>query len=157
MVEHLFTGSALCAVSLDGRMTLPAFVRTTLAHRASSRRMLIGIHETDSCLVAFDPGELVELRSDCRRRRIAEEGSAPHQNHIRLRRIFGFMDEVEVRDSGRFLLPAILRRRTVIGEAVLVIGTGGSFELWDPQTALDAGDPDLCELGAFRLELLKAA
>lgn len=157
MAGHLFKGNALCPVSLGGRMILPAFTRDTLTGRASSNRMLIGIHETDACLVAFDRGELEEIEDDCRRRRIAEEGSAPNQNHIRLRRIFGFMEDVEVRDSGRFRLPALLRRRAQIGDAVLVIGTGGAFELWDPQTALDSGDPGLCELVAFRLELQQAA
>ena len=157
MIEHLFIGNALCPIGAGGRMTLPAFVRTTLSLRASARRMFVGLHEADTCLVAFDPGELAELRSDCRRRRIAEEGFAQDQSHMRLRRIFGMMDDVWVRDSGRIVLSPMLQRRARIENAVLVIGTGGSFELWNPQLALDAGDPDLRELAAFHLELKQAA
>lgn len=157
MIEPLFTGSAMCSVSPDGRMTLPPFARATLANRASSGRMLIGVHEADACLVAFDRGELGELQADCRRRRIAEEGSTPQQSYNRLRRIFGFMEEVEIGASGRIRIPSLLRRRAGIGDAVLVLGTGAAFELWNPQAALDAGDPDLCELVAFRLDLQQAA
>jgi MraZ protein len=156
MVEHLFKGNHFCAVDQAGRMMLPEFARRTLALRLSSSRILLGVHETEPCLVAFDSAELAEVRSDCQRRRMAE-CATPHQHSFLLRRLFGFMSEVDVRASGRFEIPAILRRRGRIGDAVLVIGTGAALELWNPQVALESGDPDLRELTEFHLDTRIAA
>lgn len=157
MIEHLFTGNDICPVARSGQMNLPPFVRATLSLRASARRIFLGLHETDQCLVGFDPGELTELRSECRRRHIAEESLLPDQHNVRLRRIFGSMDDLWVRASGRFEIPLGLRRRARIGDAVLVVGTGATFELWSPQVALEAGDAETRELAAFHLEFRQAA
>lgn len=157
MIEHLFTGNALCAVAPRGQLTLPPFVRSTLSLKVGARRIFIGLHETDTCLVGIDREELTELSSDCRRRRIAEEALIASHNSMRLRRIFGSMDEVWVRASGRVDIPPALRSRAQIGDAALVIGTGASFELWSPHVALEAGDPETRELAAFHLEIQKAA
>jgi DNA-binding transcriptional regulator/RsmH inhibitor MraZ len=138
-------------------MTLPAFARTTLSRRASPGRVFLGLHQADTCLVAIDPGELAELRSNCERPRVADEGEYPDQSHARLRRVFGSMDDLWVRDSGRIEIPPVLLKRAALDHAALVIGTGASFELWNPQLALDAGDPDLRALAAFHLDVRQAA
>ena len=138
-------------------MTLPSFVRETLCQRSSASRVFIGLHETDMCLVGYNLGELAVLRSDCRRRHIAEEGLSPDHNDMRLRRVFGSMEEIWVRDSGRVDIPTALRKRAQIGAATLIIGTGASFELWDPQAALEAGDTNLREYAAFHMQRRNAA
>jgi MraZ protein len=157
MNNQLFMGNSLCQVNREGRMTLPASIRATLAHRTATRSFLISSHEVDACLVAFDGDRALELQADCHRRRIADEASAPHASHARHRRIFGFMVDVSVHDSGRFMLPRMLRCRAAISDCALVIGTGGAFEMWSPQVALQGDDPDLRALAAHLLEFQQAA
>jgi MraZ protein len=157
MTNQFFRGNSLCLVNRDGRMTLPASIRATLARRTAARSFLITSHEVDACLVAFDGDQALELQADCHRRRIADEASTPHASHARDRRIFGFMVDVSVHDSGRFMLPRMLRCRAGISDCALVIGTGGVFEMWSPQLALQADDPDLRTLAASLLEFQQAA
>jgi MraZ protein len=157
MVAHLFAGSALCGIGARGRMTLPAFARTTLFRRGSPGRLFLGLHETDTCLVAIDPGEMAEVQSNCARRRIADEGEHPSHSAARLRRVFGLMDDLWVRDTGRIEIPPVLLQRAGLEDVALVIGTGASFEVWNPQLAFDGSDPDLRALAEFHLDIRQAA
>jgi len=138
-------------------MILPAFVRAPLACRTDACTILVGSHEADPCLVAYDPGQAEALAADCRRRRIAEEGSMAHLHHARARRIFGFLDEIGIAGDGGCALHPLLRQRARIEEVALIIGTGGAFEIWSPQVALEGADPDLADLAAFHLNLKQAA
>ena len=157
MTDHLFMGNAICAVGRNGGLVLPAFVRATLARRTDARILLVGCHEVDACLVAYDPAFAAALMADSERRRIAEEGGAIQAHHARARRIFGFVADVAFDDSGACLLPPMMLRRARIAERALVIGTGGAFEVWNPEVARDGDDPDLAELAAFHLDAQEAA
>ena len=152
MVEYLFSGSAICAVDSGGTLFLPGFVRATLERRSDARTLLVGSHECDPCLVAYDPGYGRVLHADSERRRIAEESSAPGAWHGHSRRIFGFVEEASVDANGRILLPPMMRRRARIGDLALLVGTGGSFEIWAPELALASGEPDLAEIAAWHLQ-----
>jgi len=157
LVEHLFSGSALCAVDAGGNLLLPRFVRETIARRSEVRAMLIGAHECDPCLTAYDRAYARILHADSERRRIAEEASAPQASHRRLRRIFGFAEDVAFGESGAIVLPPMMRRRARIGAQALLVGTGGTFEIWDPQTALDHDDAEIRAIAAFHLDVEHAA
>jgi MraZ protein len=157
LIEHLFSGSALCAIDRRGTLVLPRFVRTTLARRSDGRAMLVGAHECDPCLIAYDRAFARILHADSERRRIAEEGSAPLASHSRLRRIFGFAEEVGLDEGGRVVLPPMMRRRARIDSFVLLVGTGGAFEIWSPQAGLEHEDPELRDLAAFHLNVQHAA
>jgi MraZ protein len=157
MTDHLFIGNAICAVGAKGAFVLPPFIRATLARRTDAKLILVGSHETDRCLVAYDPAYAATLASDCQRRRIAEELIAPTLHASRERRIFGFVEHVAFDTRGTATLPPMMRRRARIDETALVIGTGGAFEIWNPQVALDSDDPGLRELAAFHLEFQQAA
>lgn len=154
---RLFIGNGLCAVGAWGRLILPLFVRSSLALRSDSGTILVGAHETDSCLVAYDREFARQLAADARRRRIAEEATDPAAHHVRARRIFGFVEEAALDARGRIALPPMLRRRARIGDAALLVGAGGGFEIWSPHAALASGDPLLAELAAFHLHAQHAA
>src|SRR5882672_9727169 len=94
VIDHLFSGSGLCMVNAGGTFVLPAFVRVTLGRRSDSRAFLLGSHERDPCLLAYDSGFARLLHQDSERRRIAEENEAPEASAKRLRRIFGFVEEL---------------------------------------------------------------
>lgn len=157
MPDKLFMGCALCPVDPDGGMILPAFVRAPLALRSDAANFFLGGHEADPCLVAYDPIQALALQLDCHRRRLAEEASKPRASHARARRIFGLLQPVPVDAEGRCALPDLLRRRARIRDAVLVVGTGETFELWSPQVALYGHDNGMRALAALSLDLPRAA
>ena len=156
MVEHFFSGSGVCVVDGAGRLLLPAFVRETISLRSAAHRLLIGSHESDPCLVAYDAGFVSTIHADVERRRIAEQAISPQLHFARARRAFGFVEPADV-DAGRIVLPELMRRRARIDQLALLVGTGGTFEIWDTQVALERGEADLHELAAFHLDRQKAA
>ena len=133
-VGPFFGGNALAPVSAAGRVRLPPFVRDTLARRSLSRRLVFGAHERASCLSAYDPAYRAALRD--------RDGS---------RRVFGFAEEAEFDQNGSVTLPPIMRWKGRIGALALFVGTGGAFEVWNPELALEAGDPELRQMTEYRL------
>lgn len=158
VTDHPFIGHALCGVDERGRLTLPAFVRATLSRRSDARLIYVGCHESDPCLVAYDRSFARTLAMDCRRLRLREAAPVPANDwHAKVRRTFGFVEQVELDQRGKMGLPPLLMRRARISGSALLVGAGGAFEIWNPQAALDGSDPDLAELAAFHLETRIAA
>jgi MraZ protein len=112
--------------------------------------VVIGVHETDHCLRAYDRGYVRILHAHHERCRSAESSSEAH--HARARRIFGFTEEVSYGRDGKITLPPLMRRKGKIEDLALFVGAGGAFEIWNPQLALEAGDVSLRELAIWRLE-----
>jgi MraZ protein len=156
-IEHLFIGNALCASDSAGRICLPGFVRSILDRRSDSRTIVIGRHECDPCLVAYDRSFARILARDCQRRRLAEEAADPVAQHARVRRIFGFAEEGDFDRRGRLTLPPMMRRHARIDGLALIVGTGAAFEIWNPALALASGDSGLSELAGFHLHAPLAA
>ena len=157
MTDHPFIGNALCAVDGTGRLTLPPFVRSALSRRSDARIVFAGCHESDPCLVVYDRSFARTLAFDCRRLLIRDASLAPEIHHARARRTFGFVEQLELDSRGKIALPPLLMRRARIERCALVIGTGGAFEIWNAQLALESSDPDLNELAAFHLDYQMAA
>ena len=151
-LEHLFNGSALNAVDAKGRLSVPAFIRSVIERRSDARAIIIAAHEVDPCLIAYDRNYARHLYLENERRRLSEEAAEPQAHFARARRTFGVTEEVPYDTSGRIILPPMMRRKGRIDDLALFIGTGGTFEIWNPQLALQSGDPELSELAAYRLE-----
>ena len=153
-LEHLFNGSALTAVDAKGRLSVPAFIRGVIERRSDAKAIVIGAHEIDLCLSAYDRGYARNLFTENERRRLAEEAvEGPSEAHFaRARRTFGLTEEVPYDSSGRIILPPMMRRKGRIEELALFVGAGGTFEIWNPTIALQSNDPDLRELATYRLE-----
>ena len=151
-LEHLFNGSAINAVDAKGRLSVPAFIRSVIERRSDARAIIIGVHEVDPCLVAYDRSHARTLYAENERRRLGEEDRDPQAHFARARRTFGVTEEVPYDSSGRIILPPMMRRRGRIEDLALFVGVGGTFEIWNPQLALESGDADLRELAAYRLE-----
>ncbi|HEX8192203.1 MAG TPA: division/cell wall cluster transcriptional repressor MraZ [Allosphingosinicella sp.] len=154
-LEHLFNGSALNAVDGKGRLSIPAFIRGVVERRSDAKAIIIGAHEVDPCLTAYDRGYARHLHVENERRRLLEEsqGSAGDPSHYRrARRTFGLTEDVPYDPSGRIILPTMMRRKGRIEDLALFVGVGGTFEIWNPYLALEHGDEDLKELAAYRLE-----
>lgn len=151
-LEHLFNGSALNAVDAKGRLSVPAFVRQVIERRSDAKAIILSGHELDRCLAGYDRNYARILHAENERRRLNEEGADPSAHFARARRTFGVTEEVPYDTSGRIVLPAMMRRKGQIEDLALFIGVGGTFEIWNPQLALQSGDADLAELAAYRLE-----
>ena len=152
-LEHLFNGSALNAVDAKGRLSVPAFIRGVIERRTDAKAVVLGAHECDPCLTAYDRGYGRILHAENERRRLLEEGQGdPAQHFARARRTFGITEDVPYDTSGRIILPPMMRRKGRIEELALFVGVGGTFEIWNPHLALQSGDDDLRDLAAYRLE-----
>jgi len=153
-LEHLFNGSALTAVDAKGRLSVPAFIRGVIERRSDAKAVVIGAHEVDPCLTAYDRGYARILHAENERRRLSEEavGGSAEAHYARARRTFGLTEDVPYDSSGRIILPPMMRRKGQIEDLALFVGVGGTFEIWNPHVALKAGDADLRELAAYRLE-----
>ena len=153
-LEHLFNGSALTAVDAKGRLSVPAFIRGVIERRSDAKAVVIGMHEVSPCLNAYDRGYARILYAENERRRLAEEGNGEDvaAHHARARRTFGLTEDVPYDSSGRIILPPMMRRKGRIEDLALFVGTGGTFEIWNPRLALESNDEDLRDLAAYRLE-----
>jgi MraZ protein len=155
-LEHLFNGSALNAVDAKGRLSIPAFIRSVVERRSDAKAIVVGAHEVDPCLTAYDRGYSRHLHIENERRRLLEEGQSGSGDNVghfrRARRTFGLTEDVPYDPSGRIILPPMMRRKGRIEDLALFVGVGGTFEIWNPLTALEHGDEDLRELAAYRLE-----
>ena len=151
--EHLFSGSAVGAVRADGTVPLPPFVIRALSGAAPGLRLIVGAHEADPCLKAYAPAHAAALAAEVERRRLRDDaaGLSADDHHRRARRAFGFAEESAVDAKGRLTLPALMRRKGRIGDVALFVGTGGSFEIWDPETARSTDDEWLREIADYRL------
>ncbi|MFN3727252.1 MAG: hypothetical protein ACK4SZ_13225 [Allosphingosinicella sp.] len=150
--QFLFGGRAVTSVDHGGRMILPAFVTEVLERRGSSRTIWLGVHERDSCLHAYDQSYHRTLFAEIERRRLSDEaaGRTAADHHSRLRRAFGFVEQSPIADDGAIILPPLLRRKAMIKRAALIVGVGGSFEIWSPRVAREATDPLVRELADLR-------
>lgn len=147
-IEHVFSGNALCPVAADGGTILPHFIIETLYRRGGGRRLLFGAHEDDPCINGYDEAHQSRLQEDVERRRLTDEmrGVSPELHHRRARRVFGSVEGADIGEGGQTVLPTWARRRGRIGDRALFVGTGASFEVWDPETALAAGGEEMREL-----------
>jgi DNA-binding transcriptional regulator/RsmH inhibitor MraZ len=155
--ENVFSGSALGAVGADGAVPLPRFILRVLDGTAKGTgRIVVGAHESDPCLTAWETSHAPLLHAEVKRRRLRDEaqGAPPSEHHARARRLFGFAEDVEI-ERGRLMLPPMLRSKGRIGALALLVGTGSGFEIWSAELAAQADDPALREIAAFRLGEVK--
>ena len=150
-IDHLFGGSALRQVDAGGRVSLPRFVRTVAERRSEARALVIGVHAADACLTGYDPAFRRILFADSERLRLQAGAAGGDSHHGRLRRAFGLTEEAAIDGSGRIVLPPMLRRIGRIERLALFVGTGGDFEIWNPEIAAASGDDALRELARWRL------
>ena len=155
VVEQLFSGSAVDAIGLDGAVPLPPFILRVVEGGAGLGRMMVGAHESDPCLTAWEPARAPALHAEVERRRLRDEaeGGSAAGHHARARRAFGFVEDAIIHE-GRLTIPPMMRRKGRIGERVLFVGTGSGFEIWNPELARGAGDPGLREIAEYRLGLV---
>jgi len=155
-LEHLFQGSALNAVDAKGRVSIPAFLRSVIERRGDARTIVLAKHEAFPALSAYDPGYAALKHSKLERLLEKEETSAQAQLEYQQRNLMAFAatEEVPYDSSGRILMPPMMRRKGEIADLALFLGTGETFQIWNPELLLaDKRIPeDLKDIARFRLE-----
>lgn len=155
-LEHLFQGSALNAVDAKGRVSVPAFLRTVIERRGDSRTIVLAKHEQFDALNAYDPAYAALKHEKLERLLEKQETDPKAQLEYQQRNLMAFAasEEVPYDSSGRILMPPMMRRKGGIQELALFLGTGETFQIWNPQTFLnDKNIPeDLKDICRYRLE-----
>src|SRR3954470_4926881 len=155
-LEHLFQGSALNAVDGKGRVSIPSFLRTVIERRGDARTVVLAKHETFHCLSAYDPAYAALKHTKLERLLEKEETNPDAQLEYQQRNLMAFAatEEVPYDSSGRILMPPMMRRKGEIGDLALFLGTGETFQIWNPQRLLDESriPEDLKDIARFRLE-----
>jgi MraZ protein len=156
--DLLFIGNAYCSVDAMGRVKMPQFVQRALARRSAGSGLFLSRHDLDLCLISYDRSAAARMEEDNGRRRQGEAGwLANPAYHARLRRAYGFALSLTLDSKSRMTLPPLLRQVGKIGGSALVIGAGDTFEIWNPEMALESGDAALGELARFHLDQKQAA
>ena len=155
-LEHLFQGSALNAVDAKGRVSVPAFLRSVIERRGDAKTIVLASHETFPCLSAYDPAYAALKHSKLERLFEKEEGNPDAALEYQQRNLMAFAatEEVPYDSSGRIVLPPMMRRKGGIEDLALYLGTGETFQIWNPRQFLaDKNIPeDLKDIARYRLE-----
>lgn len=139
----LFTGHALNAIDGKGRVAIPAGMRAAIEANGDGRNLIIAKHESDDCLIGYDRGwsALLHARLERTEDRAADAGK-DYSRHNPARRAFGLIEDVPYDASGRFILPPMLRDRAKLTDLALFLGTGDTFEIWNPRILIEAPSMD---------------
>ena len=155
-LEHLFQGSALNAVDAKGRVSVPAFLRSVIERRGDAKTIVLAKHESFPCLSAYDPAYAALTHAKLERLLEKVETNPDAQLEYQQRNLMAFAatEEVPYDSSGRIVLPPMMRRKGQIEELALFLGTGETFQIWNPTLFLqDKNVPeDLKDIARYRLE-----
>lgn len=155
-MDELFIGSAICEVTSGGEILLPRSFHETARVRSMNGELFVGLHEESRCLVVYDKAFAAQQQFDFETRRAAFIGSNLEAHYTRLRRTFGFVEEVRLAPDGMMTIGPITRERGRIGDSVLLVATGQRFEVWDLDFVLSRGPADLMKLAALHLKIQRA-
>ena len=155
-LEHLFQGSALNAVDAKGRVSVPAFLRQVIERRGDARTIVLAKHDQFPALLAYDPGFAAARHLKLERLLEKEETNPDAELAYQQRNMTAFAatEETPYDTSGRIVLPPMMRAKGQIGELALFLGTGETFQIWNPTLFLgDVRIPeDMKDIARFRLE-----
>lgn len=156
----LFTGHALNAIDAKGRVAIPAGLRQAIEANGDGRNLIIAKHEVDDCLIGYDRGwsTLLHARLERTEDRAADAGR-DYSRHNPARRAFGLVEDVPYDASGRFILPPMLKDRAKLTDLALFLGTGDTFEIWNPRILIEAPsmDAEIKDVARWLLEARDAA
>jgi MraZ protein len=146
----MFRGRYEHTIDQKGRTSLPAKYREVLASIGEKRIVLTS--SLDACLVAYTMPEWIGFEEKISK--LSQFDRAVQK----LRRIYvSGAVECDVDDSGRVLVPPVLRDHAKLKKEVLWAGAGRYAELWDQSTWRDAteiaSDDERAQMAARLAEL----
>ena len=144
-----YQGDGIGLVDDKGRVAIPSALRQTLtanspkADGKTGGTVIIGAHQKNKCLVAYDPG-YVDLLAAKLEKRESEHTADDGELDYNIKRRAAAGEAVPFDGSGRFIMPAFPRFYAGIGAHAFFYGVLDYVEIWDPKTLIETGDvPDL--------------
>lgn len=120
----MFRGINIVNLDTKGRMAVPAKYRLRLQEDANNQ-LVITIDTEEACLLLYPlvAWKTIEQKIE----------SLPSFNRVtrRIQRLLiGHATEVELDNSGRILVPPLLRDYAKLDKRIMLIGQGKKFEIW---------------------------
>jgi MraZ protein len=125
-------------VDAKGRVAIPYALRQTIELNSQVKTAIVAKHEGATGLTGYD------------RNFAPDEADGYNANRI----AYGLTEEANYDDSGRCVIPPMLRKLGKIENLAFFIGIGKRFEIWNPAIALASDDivEDVKDIIRFCLE-----
>ena len=123
----MFQGATQVNLDAKGRMAIPTRARDPLTLGGSVKLVLTA--HPDGCLLLYPYPAWEPIRQ-----KVMAFPSLDRQASLWKRLLVGFAEEVEPDAAGRLLLSPELRDFAHITRAVMFVGQGSHFEIWDLET-----------------------
>lgn len=158
MGERLdYQGKGLGLVDDKGRVAIPSTLRTMLAKNSprddgkDGGTVIIAPHPKHRCLIAYDPGFVSLLKSECEIRDAAHVEANGESDYNIMSRA-GSGEWLPFDGSGRFIMPAFERKYARIDDVAFFHGAFKWITIWSPRIMLETEglDPFLKEAVEFQ-------
>jgi MraZ protein len=120
----VFRGVAQLNLDSKGRLAVPARFRDALAARCAGHLVITA--DSDRCLLIYPLPDWEPIEQ-----KLMSLSSFNAQIRELQRRLVGYAEDVVMDATGRILVPSALRDYAQIDKAVVLVGQGAKFELWN--------------------------
>jgi MraZ protein len=120
----VFRGVTELVLDAKGRLAIPARHRDALAAVSGGR--LVVTADPSRCLLLYPLAAWEPIQA-----RLMSLSSFDERIRGLQRLLVGHADDVELDAAGRILVPPALRRYAALERAVVLVGQGRKFEIWD--------------------------
>ena len=120
----MFRGVAQLNLDSKGRLAVPSRFRDALITRASGQ--LVVTADSDRCLLIYPLPDWEPIEQ-----KLMSLSSFNAQIRELQRRLVGYAEDVVMDATGRILVPPALRSYAQLDKAVVLVGQGHKFELWN--------------------------
>ncbi len=120
----MFRGVAQLNLDSKGRLAVPSRFRDALITQASGH--LVVTADSDRCLLIYPLPDWEPIEQ-----KLMSLSSFNAQIRELQRRLVGYAEDVVMDATGRILVPPALRRYAQLDKAVVLVGQGHKFELWN--------------------------
>jgi MraZ protein len=132
-----FLGSHQNRLDAKGRVSVPAPFRTTLRQAADSNgngaatgQLILRPSHFYSCIEAWPPARFAALEAP-----LAQYSLLSPEHQDLATSIYADAFPIDVDKEGRILIPEHLVAHAGLSEAVLFMGVGPTFQIWEPAAA----------------------
>lgn len=120
----MFRGVAHLNLDSKGRLAVPSRFRDALVARCSGH--LVVTADADRCLLVYPLPDWEPIEQ-----KLMALSSFNAQLRELQRRLVGYAEDVVMDATGRILVPPALRQFAQLDKAVVLVGQGHKFELWN--------------------------